>query len=49
MCERQEGRVRESRTRDHEHEITTVRGGERKMIWTILAVIGLIAVLVWLF
>jgi hypothetical protein len=25
------------------------RGGERKMIWTILAVIGLIAVLMWLF
>jgi hypothetical protein len=33
----------------HEHRITTARGGERKMIWTILAVIGLIAVLVWLF
>jgi hypothetical protein len=30
---------------------TTVRPGEvsAKMIWTILAVIGLIAVLVWLF
>jgi hypothetical protein len=44
MCEPLRGRVREPRTR-----ITNARGGERKMIWTILAVIGLIAVLVWLF
>jgi len=32
-----------------EHGSRAARGGERKMIWTILAVIGLIAVLVWLF
>jgi hypothetical protein len=42
MCEGKERGV-------HRRNGTTSGGGERKMIWTILAVIGLIAVLVWLF
>jgi hypothetical protein len=40
--QREDAGYTQGRTRRREEEVTT-------MIWTILAVIGLIAVLVWLF